>query len=937
MKKARKLLLFASLLFAVSNILAQPLQQDAKLVKGKLKNGFTYYIYPNNNPTNQSVLRLFVNAGSLQENENQQGLAHFVEHMAFNGTKHYSKNEVIQFLESKGVKFGADLNAHTSFDETVYKISINTEDNRNLKKAIDILADMAFNVTFDSLEIEKERGVVVEEWRSKQGASNRLREQYMPILFKGSRYAERMPIGKLDVLRNFKRETISEFYNKWYRPDLMAIAVVTNADRKIVEKYIRKEFGKIKVKDNSPRIYYSLPAHKDTLFSILTDKEATSVELSIFTKTEAFGSTATEQDFQLYLQRMFLNNLSKSRFNRISQLQNDFKDGSMSISTLVLKNGMIGSGVSLHNDQIIDGISSFLTEAERIYRYGFTAEEIERQKKEYLLQLKRAVEMENKTQSETYADEVKSDFYNGNTILTRQERYRLAQKLMPKIDSVVLLRYMQSFRKAENTVVLLTAPEKEVTNLPDEAMLRKMIAAVSKEPIRPWEDHVKIPEKLLVTEPEGGKVIAEKLIKDVGVTEWKLSNGTTVYLKPTTERKDFLMLSGFREGGIYAIDSSMYIPALFSKSVIGQSGVGEFSRRALSQYLTGNTASATLVLSGAREGVGASTDWKDVKTMFQLMYLKWTSPKVDSLAFEQVRRKGIEDTENSKLSPSYEYTKAIGQLLKGDEDYMSGVTSERIRKELRKEDILSAFNSRFGSAKGFQFIIVGDFKKEDIREYVEKYIGGLPAGTFREKYVYNGPTGGTKPKDILIYSGKAPKSTVNLFYQNNDIKFDEMNLLRQEVLQEVLKVKLRMNLREENSGVYGVGVSVSSTNKPNKLIRSRIMFTCAPESTDFLIKQAQSEVKKVAADPAYFVTELERIKVQLLDEYKKQSEKNSFWSSNLRNHFYYGFKNWDYFTGYEKMLSSITPQMISELAKKYLVETPCIKAVLMPENLKKTS
>lgn len=316
---------------------AQTLKQDPNLVKGKLANGFTYYIYKSDKDPGTSTLRLFVNAGSLQENEKQLGLAHFVEHMAFNGTKHYSKNDVITFLESKGVKFGADLNAHTSFDETVYKISINTEEEKNLEKSIDIMADWAFGVTFDAGEIDKERGVVIEEWRSKQGAENRLRDQYLPVLFNKSRYAERLPIGKVDILKNFKRQTIVDFYQKWYRPDLMAIAIVTDIDPKKVEQYIKAEFTQYKAKSKDPRVYYELPSHKDTLFSIVTDKEARAIDFSFFHKIKSSGAIKSEQDYQQQQIRSFFNALAKNRFSRVSQLSDNFKDGSFSISNIVLK------------------------------------------------------------------------------------------------------------------------------------------------------------------------------------------------------------------------------------------------------------------------------------------------------------------------------------------------------------------------------------------------------------------------------------------------------------------------------------------------------------------------------------------------------------------------------------------------------------------------
>ncbi|MNK95010.1 Peptidase M16 inactive domain protein [compost metagenome] len=461
-----------------------------------------------------------------------------------------------------------------------------------------------------------------------------------------------------------------------------------------------------------------------------------------------------------------------------------------------------------------------------------------------------------------------------------------------------------------------------------------MFARAASEKTAPWTDHFTVPDKLLAKEPAAGKVIKQEMLSAIGVTKWTLSNGTIVYLKPTNERKNYLSLSGFRKGGIYTLDSAQYVTAQFVKPVTGLSGAGAFSRPALSRFLTGSSASATLVLSNTREGVVTSADWKDARTMFQLMYLKWMYPNADPVTFEQAKRQTIEQMENSRRSPNYAYNKAISELLKGDDDYASDLSEERLHKEAQLKDIIPIFKSRFGSAKDFQFVVVGGFETDSIKPLIEQYIGGLPGGDYNSQFAYKGPVGSHESKDILVYAGAAPKSTINLFYQSNKVNYDYPEILVQTMLQEVLKVKLRLNLREENSGVYGVGVSVSSTSVPAPLIRSRISFTCAPESAGFLVKQAQDEVKKVAADPQYFAGDLANIKVQQIDSYKKQAGKNLFWSSALRNQFYFGFKDYSYFSNYENMINGITPAMIADYAKKYMIETPGIKAMLMPENFK---
>ncbi|MBN9299533.1 MAG: insulinase family protein [Filimonas sp.] len=913
---------------------AQSLKADAKLTTGKLPNGFTYYIYKNANPEKQAVLRLLVRAGSLQEEEDQRGLAHFVEHMAFNGTKEYKKNEVIEFLESKGVKFGADLNAHTSFDETVYKISIDIRDPKNLDTAIGIMSSFASSVTFDSTEVEKERGVIIEEWRSKQGAASRMRDQYMPLLFNGSRYAERMPIGKTEIIQHTPAKRIKDFYEKWYRPELMGIVIVTDVDAAIVEKYIRSHFAALKNKSKAERIYYTLPAHKDSLFSIVTDKEATAIDLTFLQKRTAFKDINTVEAFKENMQRAFFNSLCKERFARISQLKSNFRDAGMSAGDLTLKNAMVSSSVTVYRNQVDDGIKSFLAERERIFRYGFTTPEIDRLKQEYIEAYKRIVDAADKTTSDAIANELTNMFYNGNTLITKADKFALIRQVLPAIDSVTLCAYAQSMHTAGNTVVLLTAPAKESASLPSKEKLQQLIGAATNTNVLPWSDVRIKPKRLLDQQPVAGKIIREVAIDSIGVYKWQLSNGTTVYLKQTEDVKDNIQLSGFRQGGIYALDSTLYLSALFAKTIISASGAGPYSRRELSDYLTGNSATAIFALANSREGVVANAQLKDIQTMFELMYLKWTQPRFDTTVFNQVKKQALESAATAQNSPTYNYNQLINKLINED-NYMIGVSSpDRIEKELRPELILPAFNERFKSADNFAFVILCSCKPDSIRNLVSTYIGGLPAESFNNTYKYTGPEDQLKNDSITVYAGEAPKSTVNLFYQSRAIQYSYPVILQQQMLEEVLKVKLRMNLREKNSGVYGVSVSISSTSKPSQLIRSRISFTCTPEVTDFLVAQAKEEVKRIAEDPAYFKDELVRIRTQLIDENNKLYKKNAYWSAALRNHFYYGLSGFQYITDYEKQVNAVTAEMIAAFAKKYLIEASTVKAVLMPEKNK---
>jgi len=928
MKQLQTYLFIVLLIILSIPVSGQHLVQDEKLTKGVLKNGFTYYIYPSDSSSHQSSIQLLVKAGSLQEKDSQRGLAHFVEHMAFNGSKNYPKNEVITYLESLGVKFGADLNAYTSYDQTVYKITVNTSNLKQLEKTIDIVADWAFELSFDSLEIEKERGVVIEEWRTKQGASARLSEQYLPLIFHQSRYAERKPIGTLDVLRNFKHSEIKDFYKEWYRPDLLAIAIVSNQNVADIEKYIKNQFGKAKnSKNGSERIVYNLTKHRDTLYSIATDKEENDIDYSYITKLTAISQINSVDKFKEQLVRSFFNGLSKKRFERLTQRNSIFKSGSMSNIDLMPNIEVAVGGASLFESDIESGIKNYITEQQRILKYGFTLDEITDYRKGFLAQLNRA-NQNNKTNAIAVIETVKDDFFNGNTVISAEQKNILQNQLQSGIDSLTIMSFIGKINKPGNTVVMLTGPDRIKSSLPNQSQLHLWQDSISKLPLERWSDNEIVPNKLLTSAPIPAKVLKKEYIAEIDLHKWQLANHTTIYLKQSKGRKDHIQLTGFRQGGYSVLDSSDIVNASFAQSIIAASGAGKFSRRALSKYLVGNSATAMMVLSKYREGVAANASIKDMKTMFELLHLKWTEPRVDNDVFELQKRKALENVKKKENSITSDYNRLINQKISGEEN--EEIDENRISNDLVLNKILPTYNKRFSSAKGFEFVIIGDFELDSAEKYVTTYLGGLPSGDI---------LAGNKAKplpigdnaDILMKAGETDRATVNIIFQNNNVVNDYPEIITYEVIQEVLKVKLRENLREKNSGVYGVSVNVSSTSIPSNLLRARIGFSCAPEKREFLIEQVNKEIDLIVSNPTYIEKELDNIKKQLIVTYDKQKDKETFWSAELRNHIYYNFKDWSLFTKYQEMVNKIQSKDISQAIKKLLLQGTKVTAVLTPE------
>lgn len=929
MKKLQNYLFIVLLIMLSISVSGQRLVQDEKLTKGVLKNGFSYYIYPSDPGDHQSSIQLFVKAGSLQEQDSQRGLAHFVEHMAFNGSKNYPKNEVITYLESLGVKFGADLNAYTSYDQTVYKITVNTSNLKQLEKTIDIVADWAFELSFDSLEIEKERGVVIEEWRTKQGASARLSEQYLPLIFHQSRYAERKPIGTLDVLRHFKHSEIKSFYKEWYRPDLLAIAIVSNQNVNDVEKYIKQQFGKAKSsKKAADRIVYNLPKHKDTLYSIATDKEENDIDYSYITKLTAISEINSVDKFKVQLVRSFFNGLSKKRFERLAQLNSLFKSGSMSDIDLMPNLEVAVGGASLFENDIESGIKNYITEQQRILKYGFTLDEITDYRKGFLAQINRA-NQNNKTNAITIIEALKDDFFSGNTMISAEQKSLLQNQIQSSIDSLTIMSFIERINTPGNTVVMLTGPDRLKNKLPNQKQLQLWQDSISKLNLERWSDNEIVPSQLLTSRPMPSKIIKKEYIAEIDLHKWQLANQTTVYLKQSKGRKNHIQLTGFRQGGYSVLDSIDLVNASFAQSIIAASGAGNFSRRALSKYLVGNSATAMMVLSKYREGLAASANLKDVKTMFELLYLKWTQPRVDNDAFELQKRKALENVKKKENSITSEYNRLIAQKLSGEEN--EEIDRDRILNDLILNKIVATYNKRFHSAKGFEFVVIGDFELDSIERYVTTYLGGLPSNNLVESAEPK-PLPVGENATILMKAGETDRATVNIIFQNKDIVNDYPEIIKYEVIQEVLKVKLRENLREKNSGVYGVAVNVSSTSIPSTLLRARIGFSCAPEKKDFLVEELNKELGLIVNNPAYIEKELDNIKKQLIVTYDKQKDKETFWSAELRNHIYYRFKDWSLFTKYQEMVNKIKSKDISQAIRKLLLEGTKVTAILTPKD-----
>ncbi|HXP48905.1 MAG TPA: pitrilysin family protein, partial [Bacteroidia bacterium] len=636
MKKFSALFSIAIILLAfaqpvVAQNLDQPIPNDSLVRMGTLPNGMKYYIRKNVKPEKRAELRLAVNAGSVLENDDQQGLAHFNEHMAFNGTKNFAHNDIVNFLELSGVKFGADLNAYTSFDETVYMLQVPTDSEKIFNKGIQILEDWSHNLSFDSVEIDKERGVVISERRLGLGAFQRMQAQYWPILFTGSRYAERIPIGKLDVLENCKHSTLKQFYKDWYRPDLMAVIAVGDFDVDKVEKMIKEKFGAIPSNPNPrPRTLYDVPDTKSLLIAKATDKEDPYNIIEIEYK-HAKQHDRTLADMKRDMISEMFSGMLNSRLQELQKQSNPpFLFAYAGIGDLVRTKDAFTGYASVKDSGMGTGIEALLTECERVKRFGFTTTEMEREEKKLLRQVEKQMKEKDKTDSKSFVGDYVSAYLQGEPIPSTEFEYSFYKKYLPTVTLDDLNKVGKEWitSNGENAVIIIQAPSKDSALIPSDDAIRKIFNSVQTKELKPYVDKVSS-KPLMAVKPTPGKVTSEKEIKELGITEWTLSNGVKVVVKPTDFKNDEILFNAYQWGGTSLYPDKDNMSAANAAPIVDQSGIGQFNSTTLEKMLSGKIVSVSPSIGELTEGFNGRCSPQDLETAMQLVNLYFTQPCKD--------------------------------------------------------------------------------------------------------------------------------------------------------------------------------------------------------------------------------------------------------------------------------------------------------------------
>ena len=924
-----------TLLLLTQNTIAQidlkgKLPIDPNVRIGKLANGLTYYIRKNTKPEKKVQLRLVVNTGSVLETPDQQGLAHMMEHMNFNGTKHFQKNELVNYLQSIGVQFGADLNAYTSFDETVYILPIPSDDPVKIDKGFTILEDWAGNALLDTAEINKERGVVLEESRLGKGAGERMGKKYFPELFNGSPYASRLPIGKDSIIQNFKAESLVNFYKTWYRPDLEAVIVVGDIDPQVALDEITKHFSAFK----NPATETPRPAiipfgeRKNDVGMVLTDKEQTLKILEVFNYVEKDKQILTWSDYRESIVERLFNSLLGQRLNELTQQANPpFLFGSTSFGNFIRGYRSFISVAAIGNQPVKDAIDAMISTTESVRKYGFVPTELERGKLSLLNETETEYNDRDKTESGQLVQGYVNNFLTNAPIVGSANRYAFIKQILSSISLEELNALGKRIESKQGKFALLLSPDKKDTPLPSDNELISMVASAHEMPVKPYEEKATA-SSLMVKKPTPGKITSEKKNALLKTTDLMLSNGITVTLRPTDFKNDDIQMDAWRKGGAHNFGLADKENAQNVAFLIQQMGLKNMKPTDLRKYLSGKTVRVQPYINTYEEGIEGSSSIKDFETMLQLVHLYFTSPGSDPDLFHAYINSQKGFVQNMKDNPASFFADTIAKVQFNNNPWNDGIPKASDYDKIDLGKVNSIYKSVYGNAYGMHFTFVGNIDPVKIKALLETYIGSLPAKQKINKFTDEGLRPVKGNVDLTIYKGAAKQSRVNIIF-NGEAPYSQEENLKVQMITQVLNIKIIEKLREDMSLIYGGGLNGALIQRPYNHYTISAGFPCAPENVDKVITAFFEIIKNVQAN-GVDQKDLDKVKETLKKQNEDVLKDNEHWLTVLGNSWIEGTDAmWMY--DYAKKVNAMSAGDMKQAAIKYFNMKNYIKAILNPE------
>jgi zinc protease len=901
---------------------------DPAVKTGTLPNGLKYFIRKNGRPANRVLLRLAVKSGSLDEADDQQGLAHMLEHMAFNGSAHFKPGELVSYFEGVGARLGPHVNAYTSFEETVFMLDLPSDKPEIVQKGLTAFADFAGGLTLDPAEIDKERGVVIEEWRGGLGASSRIRDKQIPILYYHSRYAERLPIGKPDIIRSFPPARLRAFYDTYYRPERMAVIAVGDIDLQALESGITAAFGGLKDRTPAPpERKADVPLPRETLYSIVTDPEVTRSSVSLVRKRPREYEVKVA-DYRRDLVERFFEQMLNDRFEELARRPDaKFLGAGIGGGPMSRDVEEVSLGASVQNGKIADGLTAAAIEAKRARDFGFSASELDRAKRWLAAFYERAYSERDKTESGSFAQEYLSYFLENEPSPGIEYEYRLSQQLLPGISAAEVTAMGKSLLADDSRVVLAVSPQKPDIKVPTEDELRAALASADKSDVTPWNDTMANRE-LLEHKPEPAAIASTRKVDEIGLTIVKFANGVEAWLKPTDFKNDQVLFALQGKGGLSLAPPPDFPEASLSTGYVSLSGAAGLKQVELQKLLAGRIAGASPFIALSTDGFSGSAASKDLETALQLLFARFTQPGDDPEAFTFLKQQLSASVANRLDNPQTVFIDKLQEVNTSGHYTSKPLTVERVNS-LDRATMIKFYRERFANAADFTFFMVGAFKMDDVLPLLARYVGGLPStGKATSTFKDLGITFPRTPQRATVEKGREPKSeTVVSFYADPPVD-DPMEQERILAATDVLEIDLRDILREELGQTYTVSVDLSQ-NAPQKGDgHVEVSFGAAPENIAKMTDRVMEEVRKFRNGPPSDDL-LNRAKETARRNYETQLKQNDYWLRRFEFVQMYG-QDPRIITTRNDRINALTPQTVEETFKKYFPMDRYTVVTLLP-------
>ncbi len=911
----------------------QPLPMDPKIRYGKLDNGLTYYIRANAEPKQRAEFYIAQNVGSILENDNQNGLAHFLEHMAFNGTKNFPGKGIINFLEKHGVKFGENINAYTALDETVYNLSdVPTTSESVIDSALLVLHDWSSFLTLDGKEIDDERGVIMEEWRTRFGADRRMWKESNMIKFPGSQYGKRDGIGDTAVIKHFKYQVIRDYYQKWYRPDLQAILVVGDIDVDKVEAKIKSMFSDIPKKPNAgERPIYTVADNDKPIVAIVTDPEARMTRIELEYKHDILPADV-KLSISGYVKGIIDNLISSvigERFDEITQQADAPFVGAYAYYGELVKSKDAFTLLAIPKEgQEKEGLNALLLEAEKIKRFGFTNAELERAKTNLLKRMETAYNDRDHQKNNALVREYVRNYLDHEPIPGIEWEYNTLQMILPKLTTEMVNKVAESYVTDTNMLVTIMAPEKPSVKLPTKDEVLEAITDAGKAQLTAKAEET-VNKPLIEKAPQAGTISKVTENAKLGTTEWTLNNGVKVIFKPTTFKKDEILMTAYSDGGISKVKDLSALPsATLATTIVTNNGLGDYSQVELSKILTGKVASVQPQISAYEEGFGGSSSVNDFETMLQIIYLYYTAPRKDDNAYKALLNMYRASLANSVSDPRKAFSDTINTLITDHNPRTVLINLETIDK-LDQDKALEFFKQRFANPADFTFIFTGniDPANDKVKEEICTYLGGLKTTKGTEKYTDNkirkpkGKVSNTFEKEM-----KTAKASNFVVYSGN-MPYNLLNKVVMGAIGDILDIRYTESIREKEGGTYGVGVRGSVSSVPVNSATLYMQFDTDPAKQAKLIGMIYDEVNDIVKNGPK-AEDLQKVKENLLKTYNEDLNENRWWSNSLETYYH---NKLDYIDDYKAAVAKLTPELIQKTLKKLVDQGNIMEVVMKPK------